>query len=148
MTPSDSAAYLASEDMLREVLAYLQRLPVHPMTRAMAIKVQTHLDSPATGLARVAADRAEEEAAAERAAALSRHGVSGYTAAGLPVLVLSVAADRAQLHSPAALALGTSAQGRKFARQLAGELARGITIGLAPHSERPSEIKMEPPDGS
>ena len=68
-------------NLLREALNYLERLPAHPMTYAMALKIRNHLSNPQT-LALVR--RLHEAEAAEK---FSRHGHSanfGFTKEGLP----------------------------------------------------------------
>ncbi|MEJ6003737.1 hypothetical protein [Paucibacter soli] len=124
--------HLATEQLLREAMDYLNRLPAHPMTSALARKVQAHLDSPEAGIVRSqdeAIARARE--AARRADLVSRKGSSHYTSKGLAVLTLVVEADKAILSSPAAAAYGNTSKGREFGKRVVGDLKKGVVIWLA-----------------
>jgi hypothetical protein len=123
------SVHLATEDLLREVMDYLLRLPAHPMTVAIAKKVKHHLESPGTVVAR---KEAALLSAARQADRMNRSGITIYTAEGVPELVVSVGPEAAHVSSPAAAIYGGTSQGRKFAQQLVVQLARGVTVELGP----------------
>lgn len=125
---TQSEEQLASLNLLREALNYLERLPAHPMTYAMALKIRNHLNNPQT----LALERRHHEV--EAAEKFSRHGHSGnfgFTNEGLPTLTASLLDGVLALKSPAAAQLPEE-ELEGFSRQLTTLLAQGIEVKLAP----------------
>lgn len=125
---TQSEEQLASFNLLREALNYLERLPAHPMTYAMALKIRNHLNNPQT----LALERRHHEV--EAAEKFSRHGHSasfGFTNEGLPTLTASLLDNVLTLKSPAAAQLPEE-ELEGFSRRLTTLLAEGIEVRLAP----------------
>ena len=125
---TQSEEQLASLNLLREALNYLERLPAHPMTYAMALKIRNHLNNPQT----LALERRHHEV--EAAEKFSRHGHSGnfgFTNEGLPTLTASLLDGVLALKSPVAAQLPEE-ELEGFSRQLTTLLAQGIEVKLAP----------------
>lgn len=122
---SDDEKHRATLEVLRETLAYLERLPKVPVTRELCASVQMHLDQPTNRL--VAGVRRE------------MHGTA-ITSVGMPVLDASV------LDNVLRLKLPEPPEVRPFDRQTAiSEVVRqltssgGLSIGLKSRNARPSE---------
>lgn len=81
----------ATLDMLRETLAYLERLPPVPVTKEFCRRLQAHLEEPTQRL--VATGRRE------------LHGMGPYTAVGFPLLEASVVDDVLTVGLPDRLSL-------------------------------------------
>ena len=125
---TQSEEQLASLNLLREALNYLERLPAHPMTYAMALKIRNHLSNPQT----LAQERRLHEV--EAAEKFSRHGHSGnfaFTDEGLPTLSASLMGGVLTLKSPAAAEIPED-ELEGFSRQLTTLLAQGVEVKLAP----------------
>jgi hypothetical protein len=125
---SQSEEQLASLNLLREALNYLERLPAHPMTYAVALKIRNHLSNPQT----LALERRLHEV--EAAEKFSRHGHSanfGFTNEGLPTLTASLLDGVLALKSPAAAQLPEE-ELKGFSRRLTTLLAEGIEVRLTP----------------
>lgn len=129
-----AAAHAAADHLLHEVLAYLDRLPPHPMTSELANRVRAHLNDPTAGVVR---QYDAKLAAAEEAERLARHGDWRFLPNGLSALLVSVAGNQAIVRSPAAATFRSTAQGREFAQQLSKDLARGVKVQLLPRGEKP-----------
>ena len=129
---SQSEEQLASLNLLREALNYLERLPAHPMTYAMALKIRNHLSNPQT----LAQERRLHEV--EAAEKFSRHGQSGnfgFTDEGLPTLSASLVGGVLTLKSPAAAEIPED-ELEGFSRRLTSLLAEGVEVRLAPVQEK------------
>ena len=125
---TQSEEQLASLNLLREALNYLERLPAHPMTYAMALKIRNHLNNPQT----LALERRHHEV--EAAEKFSRHGHSanfGFTNEGIPTLTASLLDGVLTLKSPAGAQLPEE-ELEGFSRQLTTLLAQGVEVKLAP----------------
>lgn len=72
---------LASLNLLQEVSNYLERLPAHPMTYAMVLKIRNHLRDPQTCAPE---RRLHEDDAAEKFARQGHSANFGFTKEGLP----------------------------------------------------------------
>ncbi len=129
-----AAVHAAADQLLHDVLAYLDRLPPHPMTSELANRVRVHLNDPTAGVVR---QHVAKLAAAEEAERLARHGDWRFLPNGLSALLVSVSGDRAVVQSPAAATFGSTAHGREFAQQLSKDLARGVEVRLLPRGEKP-----------
>jgi hypothetical protein len=137
---SQSEEHLASLDLLREVLNYLERLPAHPMTYAMALKIRNHLSHPQT-LAQER--RLHEVQAAETFSRCGQSAQFGFTHEGLPTLSASVFDGVLALTSPAAAHIPQEEQ-EAFSRRLTTLLAQGIEVRLTP-VQTPSHRNDTPP---
>lgn len=124
----DAANALASaHSLLQEVLDYLQRLPVHPMTRTLSLKVQSHLADPLYAMAsRQAAIQAREA----EMAGITRLAQVDVSPAGVPALEIYVFGSQTVVESPMARVLGGSSDGRAFAVRLASQLRHGVVADL------------------
>ncbi|MFC7411540.1 hypothetical protein [Hydrogenophaga atypica] len=134
---TQSEEQLASLNLLREALNYLERLPAHPMTYAMALKIRNHLNNPQT----LALERRHHEV--EAAEKFSRHGHSanfGFTNEGIPTLTASLLDGVLALKSPAAAQIPDE-ELEGFSRQLTALLAQGVKVRLAP-----VQLKSHPAD--
>ena len=134
---TQSEEQLASLNLLREALNYLERLPAHPMTYAMALKIRNHLNNPLT----LALERRHHEV--EAAEKFSRHGHSanfGFTNEGIPTLTASLLDGVLALKSPAAAQIPDE-ELEGFSRQLTALLAQGVKVRLAP-----VQLKSHPAD--
>lgn len=98
----------ATLEMLRETLAYLERLPPVPVTKDFCRKLREHLEQPTQRL--VAMGRRE------------LHGIGPFTPAGLPMLEASLVDDVLTVGLPGSLDAKARDAG---SRQLALTLARG-----------------------
>lgn len=114
-------------ELLREAHNYLCALPPHPMTRALAQRIDAHLDDPSIARAREV-ERQKIELEARRAVQMSE--IWKPNAAGVPLLVVSLAGDELEITSPRAAQLHGSSSGKQLAIHLAKELAAGVRIKL------------------
>lgn len=114
-------------DLLREAHSYLCALPHHPMTRALAQRIDAHLDDPSVARAQEV-ERQSIELHARRAIQMSE--IWKPNAAGVPLLVVSLAGDELEITSPRAAQLHGSSAGKQLAIHLAKELAAGVKIKL------------------
>lgn len=114
-------------DLLREAHNYLCALPHHPMTRALAQRIDAHLDDPSVARAQEV-ERQSIELEARRAIQMSE--IWKPNAAGVPLLVVSLAGDELEITSPRAAQLHGSSAGKQLAIHLAKELAAGVKIKL------------------
>lgn len=127
-TNEDAERYLATENLLREALDYLQRLPPVPVTRDMAQRIATHLADPSLALARERAKVAQDCAERDRCA---QEGVLAFLPSGAPYLHASLVGRTLTLSHPT---FDTSETDRALIRhahgRLLGQLATGVTIKL------------------
>lgn len=86
-TNEDAERYLVTENLLREALDYLQRLPPIPVTRDMAQRIATHFADPSLALARERAKVAQDCAERDRCA---QEGVLAFLPSGAPYLHASL----------------------------------------------------------
>jgi hypothetical protein len=115
----------AGQGLLRDVLAYLERLPPVPVTRDFCKQLRARLDAPAQ--------------AATSTWRRELHGIGPYTAAGLPLLEASLVEDELRVWVPVDLK-GAS---RDFAVQ---EICRRLATGTMCMSvrERTTDEALQP----
>jgi len=130
---SQTEEHLASLNLLREALNYLERLPAHPMTYAMALKIRGHLNNPQT---RTLERRLHEEEVAEKFARQGHSGHFGFTSHGLPTLSANLLDGVLSLQSPAAAQIPED-ELEGFSLRLATMLAEGVEVTLAPVKVKP-----------
>ena len=113
----------ASLEMLRETLAYLERLPPVPVTKEFCRRLRKHLEDPTQRL--VALGRRE------------LYGAGPFTAVGMPLLEASVVDDALT----AVLPRGLDPEAREEClEELVAALTRGpVSIGLSPRNHNPAE---------
>lgn len=113
----------ASLDMLRETLAYLERLPPVPVTKEFCRRLRDHLEEPTQRL--VARGRRE------------LHGIGPFTAVGIPLLEASVVDDALTVGLPDGL--DPKAREECF-KQLVSALTKGpVSIGLSARNKSPAD---------
>lgn len=114
-------------DLLREALEYLCALPPHPMTRALAQRINAHLEDPTVDREQAIAKRALE-LEARRSIVMSN--IWKPNEAGVPTLVVALAGDELTISSPRSALLKGSSAGKQLALSLAKDLADGVEIKL------------------
>ena len=111
----------ATLEMLRETLAYLERLPPVPVTKAFCMRLRDHLDEPTQRL--VAMGRRE------------LYGRGPYSAAGIPLLQASVVDDVLTVSLPDGL---DPASRPECLRVLVLALTNGpVSLGLSARNKSP-----------
>ena len=133
----DASQHQTSLDLLREVADYLSRLPAHPMTHAVRLKVVAHVRSPGTRaqIARLAMLSNCEDFAARIASGNGFEGDSRYTPSGAPVIAASLIYPTLRLDSPAIQAClnrGDHAKADSLASAIGRDLTGGVSIDLSP----------------
>jgi len=89
---------LATLQLLRDVQAYLSRLPLHPKTHEVIRRIGTHLDSPAAVVQR---QRAVQRAEQIRFQLSGLTGSTLFLPVGVPVVQAELIGSTLRLHSPA-----------------------------------------------
>jgi hypothetical protein len=125
-SPTLAEEHLTTLEVLRETLNYLQRLPAHPMTAAMARKVAAHLADPGRAM--------RERFVTEQADALKRDRLrlrgGAYTPAGIPVIEAELCERKLIIRSPHALLGEPMHLPKDFGQKILRRLADGETLEL------------------
>lgn len=133
----DADAHQATLRLLAEVADYLSRMPTHPMTHAMLLKVQSHLDNPNAKVldARLAMLADDQSKSAKIRSGDGFKGTSELTTLGAPVIAARLLYPELRLESPAVkqyLEAGELSEAESLADAIGRQIADGVSIQLTP----------------
>jgi hypothetical protein len=120
---STDEKHRATLDMLRETLAYLERLPPVPVTKEFCRRLRAHLEEPTQRL--VSGGRRE------------LHGIGPFTVVGLPLLEASVVDDVLTVGLPERMEPPSR---EECLKQLVLALTKGpVSVGLRARNKNPAD---------